>query len=309
MAPFLYATAMLSSKDNMVGVAVKGVYPAYQQTAFSEYLVAGTLPDFGSATASKACIISEKIANTLDKKVGDTLIARFLESPPRMRKLYIAGLYNTQLMQEFDEKVIFVDRRVVQQIKGLAQDEVEGVEVFLKDHTMAHSFYEKMFNTLSNRLYPELVQSKYPYIFDWLHLIQNNAFIFVALIVLVSCFNMVSSFLILTMDRYRMIGLLKVLGGRRQLMDKMFFYYASLLVVKGMLWGNALAFALAGVQYFFRPIQLDPASYSVAYLPIAWDIEAVLLGNVLVFFFLQLTVSLPIRIASRQRPIHTLRFI
>ena len=307
MYPFLHAAAMLRSAEGMVGTVVKGT-TTHHQAAFAQYVVRGQMPDFSSEETKNEILISEKMARTLAKEVGDPLVVRFLQSPPRLRKLTIAGIYNTQLVQEFDEKVAVANLRLLQEIHNLTENEAEGVEIFLKDRRALHGFYKSMYHTLDSHLYPELIKRKYARIFDWLALIQNNAFLFVGLIAVISCFNMVSTFLILTMERYRMIGLLKAVGGGRRLIESVFLHYATLLIVRGMIWGNALAFATAGIQYLFKPIQLDPASYSVGYLPIAWDFQAVIVGNVLIFLFLQLSVSLPIRIASRQTTLQTLQF-
>ena len=309
LSPFLYATAMLEGENDRLGAAIKGVTSAYTRTAFPEHLVAGTLPDFHEKKYSRACVISEKMAQILGKKLGDTLVASFLQVPPRQQPLTIVGIYNTHMLQEFDEKIVLADLRLVQKIHRLAADEVEGIEIFLEDHEQTDRFYHDMVKVLNgSRLYPEKVKNKYPYVFDWLLLIRNNALVFVALILLVSCFNMISSFLILTMERYRMIGLLKALGGQNTLIRRVFFHYATLLIAKGMFWGNALAFLLTGVQHHFKLIRLDPSSYSLPYLPIAWEPQSLLLGNLLVFLFLQLAVRVPVHIASRQPPGRTIPF-
>ena len=80
------------------------------------------------------------------------------------------------------------------------------------------------------------------------------------------------------------------------------------MVGKGLLWGNLIAFALAGVQYFFSPIQLDPATYYLSYVPIEFDIPWVLGINLLVFALSMISLLLPTRIITRIRAVDTIRF-
>ena len=71
------------------------------------------LPDSGYANQ---VVISRIISEQLNAKVGDALTVHFFQNPPRSRKLKITGIYETNLSEYFDDKVIIGDIRMIQKL-------------------------------------------------------------------------------------------------------------------------------------------------------------------------------------------------
>ena len=89
----------------MLGIIVKGVGKSYDVKAFQENMVEGKFIDFPDSGYSKQVVISRIISDKLKAKVGDEIIIHFFQNPPRIRKLSITGIYETNLSEYFDSKL------------------------------------------------------------------------------------------------------------------------------------------------------------------------------------------------------------
>jgi len=147
-----------------------------------------------------------------------------------------------------------------------------------------------------------------PQIFDWLNLLNMNVWIILILIVTVAGFNMVSGLLVLILDKTSLIGILKALGYRNIRLRKLFLYLAAGLIGKGMLAGNILALLLGGLQYYFRIIRLDPATYYMDTVPVYFDLPYMILLNAGVLLVSVAMLIVPTMLISRIRPIKAIRF-
>lgn len=152
------------------------------------------------------------------------------------------------------------------------------------------------------------LQEAAPQIFDWLNLLNLNVAVILTLIVIVAGFNMVSGLLILILDKTAMIGILKALGYKNISLKKLFLYIAAGLISRGVLVGNGLALVLGGIQYFFRIVSLDPASYYMDKVPVHFDIWYILLLNAGVLVVSVVMLIAPAMLISRIRPIRAIRF-
>ena len=77
-------------------------------------------------------------------------------------------------------------------------------------------------------------------IFAWLDLLDMNILIVIILILIVSLINMITSLLVLILEKTNMIGILKALGGKNKTIRRIFIFNALFLLSRGLLWGNVL---------------------------------------------------------------------
>ncbi|MDR0765678.1 MAG: ABC transporter permease, partial [Odoribacteraceae bacterium] len=147
-----------------------------------------------------------------------------------------------------------------------------------------------------------------PQVFDWLKLLDLNVWIILALLVSVAGFNMISGLLVLILDKTAMIGTLKALGCGDGSLQMIFLHVATGLVGRGMLWGNALALALAGVQRCFHVVTLDAESYYMSTVPVAINAWHVVLLNAGVMAVTIAILVVPTIIVSRVNPVRSMKF-
>jgi lipoprotein-releasing system permease protein len=197
---------------------------------------------------------------------------------------------------------------VGQRLNNWDQNQVGGFEVYVKDTQQIEESENYLFNAIDTDLYVDKVSDKYSQIFDWLELLNQNVTVFLALILIVACFNMVSILLILILERTYMIGVLQALGASKGQVKKVFLFKGMLLVGKGLLYGNLIACILAYLQDQFHLVPLDAANYYMYYVPIAWDYQALIGLNLLTFFIVSMALAIPMVVVSRIKPITAIRF-
>ena len=305
---FSHKAGLLKTDDEVQGAFIKGVSTDFDSVQFKRNITRGQFIRFDSSAYSTDVLISQKIANTLLLDTGDNVLMYFIDPPNnRVRKLHIRGIYNTGI-EEFDDQMILGDIGMIQRLNNWPDTLVGGFEVFLTDSKQIDEAEEALQDQLDYSLFVEKVSEKYVQIFEWLDLINNNVVVFLALILFVACFNIVSILLILIMERTQMIGILKALGAKNSQIRRIFTYNGLLLIVKGMLIGNAIGIGFGLLQARFKLIPLDPENYYMDFVPIQWDFLTIFLLNLLTFMVVGLVLGIPTVIILRIDPIKAIRF-
>ncbi len=305
---YAHKAGLVKADDEVLGVMVKGIGKSFNAEAFSKNIIEGkfiTLPDSGYANQ---IVLSKDISNKLKAKVGDQIVVHFFQNPPRSRKLLVTGIYATDLSEYFDGKIIIGDIRLIQKLNDWSDSLAGGVEVFVYNTDRIDDVGYAIGETMDYDLSVERVSDRYSQVFEWLDLISRQVNIILVIILLVVCVNMVSIVLILVMERTQMIGMLKALGAGNKLIRSVFMYNGMSLILKGLLFGNALGLGLCYIQYKFKLVKLNPHDYYMDVVPISWHWEIVGLLNVLTFLVIVLVLLVPTAVISRVNPIKAIRF-
>lgn len=306
-----YATKLgllKTDDDEVLGVFVKGVGKSYDQKAFQENMVEGKFIDFPDSGYANQIVISRIISNKLNVKVGDDIIIHFFQNPPRFRKLTITGIYETNLSEYFDSRVVIGDLRLIQRLNDWSDSLAGGLEVFVKDREHIDEAGFAIGEIMDFDLNIERVSDKFIQVFEWLHLLSRQVNILLGIILIVVCVNMISIVLILVMERTQMIGMLKALGANDRFIRSIFIFNGISLIYKGLILGNIIGLGLCSLQYHFRLIKLNPHDYYMSFVPIGWHWEIIILLNILTFFVVALVLLIPTMVIARINPIKTIRF-
>ena len=305
---YTHKAGLIKTDDEIMGIIFKGVTSRFDQKNFESNLKAGRFIDFEQGSYAKEVLISQSIADKLRIALNDEIVLHFIMDPPRVRKLKVVGIYETNLSEYYDDKFVIGDMGLIQRLNNWADSVAGGMEIFIKDVNKLDEAEEQLDNILDYDLYVEQVRDKYIQVFDWLHLISRQVNIFLGIILLVVCVNMISIILIMIMERTQMVGLLKSLGATHAQIRKIFTYSGMQLVFKGLILGNVLGIGLCLLQYYFQIIPLNPRDYYMSYVPIGWDWEIIALLNLLTFVVVSLIILIPGSVVSRINPIKTIKF-
>lgn len=315
--PFCTKPGIIKTDSAFQGIVLKGristsTADSTQSAAdrfFSQNLVEGRLPQ-----KNNEVIISTRQAEMLGLKMGDSFLCYFIDQNIRARKYLICGLYDTKFA-EYDGLFIIGDMKEVQRLNDWEEKEVSGIEILLKDFSQLNIVAEQVYHITANRpdeegnyLYAQTIEELNPTIFSWLELLNMNVVIIIVLMLCVSGMCIISGLIILILDSINFIGTLKALGANNALLRKAFFYEASFLIGKGMIWGNVVAIVLLLIQYFTHIIPLDATTYYVSYVPICLPWWAWLLMNVGTLIVSLLVIILPTIIVSRISPAKVMHF-
>ena len=303
---------IIRNEQTFEGILAKGVGTDFRWDAFEEYLTEGEIPNY-SGKLGEDVLMSSRKARRLQLGVGDTFRAFFLKENdaskvPNNRVFKITGIYDSGF-EEFDENVVFVDRRHLQRINRWKENQIGHFEVFLKDFgqldVKTGEIYERTPSTLNTRS----IRDKYYAIFEWIGLFDFNIAIIIGIMVLVGGINMITALLVLILERTSMIGLLKALGTTNWSIRKVFLYNAAYLIGLGLLWGNLLGLGIIYAQERFRFMRFpNPEQYYIEYIPVhlpLWSLVSLNLGVLLLCLGMLLLPSL---IISKIAPVKAIRF-
>lgn len=128
---YSHKAGLIKADEEVLGVVFKGVGAGYDVTRFQDNLLEGTFIDFPDSTYSNQVLLSRIIADKINAQVGDEVVVHFFQNPPRFRKLKVSGIYETNLSDYFDSKVVIGDIRLVQRLNDWASTQAGGLEVQL----------------------------------------------------------------------------------------------------------------------------------------------------------------------------------
>ena len=305
---YSHKAGLIKTENEVLGVVFKGVGKSFDLNQFKENMIQGEFLHFADSGYAREVVLSAVIANKIKSKVGDEVVIHFFQNPPRFRKLKVVGIYETNLSDYFDGKVILGDIRMVQRLNDWRDSIAGGLQIYVKDPAKVDEAATAIGESMDYDLFIEKVSDKYVQVFEWLGLISRQVNILLAIILIVVCVNMISVILILVMERTQMIGVLKAIGAKDKLIRSIFVYNGISLILKGLLFGNMLGLGLCYLQYKFQFIKLNPHDYYMSYVPIGWDWEVVVILNLLVFVVVALVLLLPTAIVSRINPIKAIKF-
>lgn len=311
---FATKAGIIKTEEEIQGVVLKGIGSDFDWTFFRSNLTEGEIFQVTDSARTNKVMISKYIADLLKLKTGDSFIMYFIQDPPRMRKFTISGIYNTSL-EEFDEIFVLADIGHIRKLNDWNDDQVSGFEINIENfNDLDYMTYEVMKTVGVNldeegaRLITTNIVQKYPQIFDWLNLQDTNVWIILTLMLLVTGFNMVSSLLILILERTNMIGILKAIGSNNLSIRKIFLYQSAFLISKGLLWGNLIGIGLALIQQKTGFVKLDEASYYLATVPINLEISYILLLNTGTLLLTFLMLIIPSHLVTKITPVKAIRF-
>lgn len=305
---YAHKVGVVKTDDEALGVLIKGVGRSFDVESFRENLVKGEFIQFQDSGYASQVVLSKTIAAKLKKDVGDEIIVHFFQNPPRFRRLKVAGIYETNLSEYFDSRIIITDIRMIQRLNDWPDSVAGGLEVFVADPNQIDNAGIAIGEMMDFDLNIERVSDRFIQVFEWLELLSRQVNILLGIILTVVCVNMISIVLILVMERTQMIGMLKALGASNGLIRSIFVYNGVNLILKGLLLGNLLGLGLCWIQYKFKLIELNPKDYYMSFVPISWHWEIVVSLNLITLSLVTVILLLPTMAISRITPIKAIRF-
>jgi lipoprotein-releasing system permease protein len=300
---------ILTRKNQLEGVLLKGVGEDFRWDFMQAYLQEGLRLRTSDSIPPRDVLISRTTATRMDLSLEDDLIIHFIQQERQVeRRFRVGGIFKTGL-EEYDRKFALVDIRHLQDLAGWGPDSVTGFEIFIEDIRDAaaladHIYYEY----LPPSLYVETIRQKFPAIFDWVDLQDINEKVLLILMLLVAMINLATVLLILVLERYNMVGILKALGASDWTIRKIFIRLSLRILLWGMVLANGLALLLGTIQRQTGLFRLNEADYYLSVVPVHWDPWFFLGLNVFMLLVAALTLLVPSLYVRRIEPVKAIRF-
>lgn len=303
---------IISNKFVQEGIFLKGISTDNPILQLKQIIIIGK-GDLSPGNESRI-IIGKKLADKMFIKINDdiTLFAlrnNELPSPenlPNIQKFKVIGIFESG-MAEYDDQYAYTDLLSAQNLFNMG-DNVTGYDIKLNNVSKIDS----LANVLSKNLrYPHSVRTiyqKHKNIFTWIDLQKKPIPIILGLIILVAVFNIIGSLLMIVLEKTNAIGILKSLGALNSHITKVFVFQGIFLGAVGILGGNLLAYSLLSLQLKYNIITLPSSVYFTSSVPIILSAEIFFIVSLITICLCLAASFIPSYIASRIKPIDSLRF-
>lgn len=311
---YVMKPAILKSGADILGVIIKGVGSEYDFKFFEDNMLEGCAPKIIAGQKTDSMLISKRMADLLNLKLGDKVVAYFVQDPPRMRKYTVSGIYQTGL-EDYDKLFCFTDMTDIQKINGWNENQISGFEVMIDDFSkledmssLVREYAGYQISEDGSMLRVTNVKDNNRQLFDWITLTEMNVYVILAIMFFVAFVNMSTAMLIIIFERAAMIGIMKAVGSSNWLIRKIFIIQSVHITSRGVVIGNIVAAVLILLEQYFHLVGLDPASYYVDHVPAEfqlWYFIAIDLGTLLV---MSIMLVLPSMAISKMEPAKVVNF-
>lgn len=259
VSPFIYGHAVLLHDNQLYGISVKGINPETENTVIplNKHLVRGDVD-----LSQGEIIIGRDLALQMNASIGDTvtiLAATKVDNDDfpdeidfRIKGVFECGLYDLDATQTF---IHMSDARL---LYGFRPTHIHGYGVFTTDAFLSSLIKQELQADLDAFYLVETWLEKNKTLFSALKTEKSLMFLILSLTVLISSLNIVSTLVMLVMEKTRDIGILKAIGFSQRQILKAFLFIGILLGMTGTLAG------FAGSILFLRNIDaLEKFCYQV----------------------------------------------
>jgi lipoprotein-releasing system permease protein len=329
-SPFTYAEVLLTAGGRTAGTVLRGIDLASAiKTTDLRRTLKQSSRELNAAMAQEhpemppdGILLGAYLASTLGVSVGSPLDVLLplggdlspLGVMPRMRRFIVAGIFQVGFA-EFDSKLALIGIPTAQQLFRMGQA-VSGIEVRVRDIYQAPAIAEQIRARLKfpyfTRTWMELNRS----FFSALKVERTVMFVILTMIVLVAAFGIVSTLIMLVMQKRREIAVLKSMGATGPGVMLIFIVQGMIIGISGTLLGLLLGLLIAHnldpivavVEWLFHFKAFPQEVYLLDKLPsrVLWpDVVAITVTALLVSF---LATILPSRQAAKVDPVVALRY-
>lgn len=267
-APVLQTQVALQREGEVQGVLLRGVDP---QREASVTRLAESMKEGGWPPAPGELFIGADLARRLRVEVGDSVSVvgaqpkgkgkRPQEQPFRVGGIFSVGMY------DYDMHLALASLESVRAIfpEGPA---VSGVQVRLNEAVRAPQAKQEIQRRLG---YPYWVMSWMDLnssLFAALRIEKVTMFVILTLIVLVACFNVIATLLMMVVGKTKEIGILKAVGATAASTRRIFTFAGLLIGLAGTALGTAVGVGLCAALARYRFIRLPADIYTIDRLPV-----------------------------------------
>ena len=331
--PFIYTQAMIKKGENASGVILRGLdlESAFKVINLGKMLEGniaylheknrGALKLNPETVNTPGVVLGKELVKSLGIFLFDTV---FILSPqgistpmgmmPRLKKFLVVGVFDSGFY-EYDSTIAFLSLKDAQEFLNMG-NLITGLEIKVDNIYQADSIARTLARKLGYPYWARHWMEMNKNLFSALRLEKRVMFIILSLIVLVAMFNIITTLIMVVMEKNRDIAVLKSMGATSRSIMKIFVYQGLIIGIIGTLLGSiaglAVAYNLEGLSLFIEKMfgfKILPGDvYYLSTLPSQvnyGDVAMIILGTLIISL---LATIYPSWRASRLEPAEALRY-
>lgn len=319
-APYTSGQGMLSFQGGVRGVMVNGILPAEEArvSIVDQHMKAGSIDDLKAGEFG--IVLGDLVARSLGARVGDRITLLLPEASvslggvfPRMKRFTVVGIFSVGA--ELDASLAAIHIEDAGKVFGL-KGKVEGIRLKFKDLFEAPSNSRALAENMPGRYYSVDWTRTQGNLFQAIQLEKRMLGLLMLIIVAVAVFNIVSSLVMLVVDKQSDIAVLKTLGADRSTILKIFIILGSTIGFLGCSIGALLGIGaslvisdfVAKIEEIFGIEFLSSDVYFISYFPSDLHASDVLLVTCSAFAMSFIATLYPAYSASKTEPAEVLRY-
>ncbi len=316
--PFVFTQAMITSESGAHGIVLRGIDP---DTAGKVINIDATVKKGSVASlrqeaeppAQPGILIGKELAQNLGVLLNDTVV---VVSPagalapmgmgPPMKKFRVTGIFDSG-MYEYDTSMAYLSLKSAQKFLDM-DDTVSGIEVKVQDIYNVKEVAREVQKQLGFPFWTKDWMQMNRSLFAALKLERTVMFIILVLIVLVAAFGIVSTLIMVVMEKNKDIAILKSMGATARSIMRIFILEGLIIGVIGTVIGLIGGYGICRILAEYQFISLPRDVYYISHLPVKMsggDFLLIALASLGISFLATLYPSWQ---ASRLDPAEALRY-
>jgi lipoprotein-releasing system permease protein len=317
VTPFVYSEVMLSTRNGVKGVVLRGIDPSTSDSvlSLSKDMISGGIENLGRNSDEPGIIIGAELAKRLGltqgsevnllSSSGRTSSAGFA---PKVKRFVVAGVFKTGMF-EYDSSLGYVTIPAARQLLGFKDDVVSGLEISVDDVYNVENISALLREQIGSfTVYVRNWQEMNANLFAALELEKTAMFIILAMIVLVGSFSIVTTLVMLVIQKTKDIAVLMSIGADASSIRRIFMLQGTFIGLAGTVLGFLIGVPVSLLLKKYQFIKLPSNVYPVDYLPVRLEsIDLIAIGGA-AFLLCFLATIYPARRAAALSPSDALRY-
>ncbi len=316
ITPFVYTQVMINNSGRVSGAVLRGVDPrsAAGVVNFDKMIKEGSLSSLsGTENGVPTIIIGSELAKQIGAATGSLVTVISPEGKltplgrtPNTQKFRVTAIFDSG-MYEYDASMAYISLTEAQRFLALG-DNVTGLELKVKEVYKSDIIARKIQKSLGYPYWTKDWKLMNRSLFSALKLEKLTMFIILTMIVLVGALNIISTLVMVVMEKTRDVAILRAMGASARSIMSIFMFQGILVGVIGTLAGLFSGLGLCHLLSRYQFINLPADGYYISKLPVqvlASDVATVAASAVVISF---LATLYPAWYASKLNPVESFRY-
>ena len=316
ITPFIYTQVMLNNSGRVSGAVLRGVDPesAAQVVSFDKMIKEGSLSSLSDAeNGIPSIIIGSELAKQIGASTGSLVTVISPEGKltplgrtPNTKRFKVTAIFDSG-MYEYDASMVYISLGEAQRFLALG-DSVTGLELKVKEVYQSDIIARKIQKSLGYPYWTKDWKLMNRSLFSALKLEKLTMFVILTMIVLVGALNIISTLVMVVMEKTRDVAILRAMGASARSIMSIFMLQGILVGVIGTIAGLSSGLGLCYLLSRYKFINLPSDVYYISKLPVqvsVSDVSIVAAAAVVISF---LATLYPAWYASRLNPVESFRY-